>query len=519
MQLNNGSRIEQATALRQSPSRSTSSYFRRDAAPLSGRNNGSAAEIPADEEAEKCVLGALLTGKAAIEALENEIDPRVFFTQGSRIIFDAIVELHTGGQPLDIIVLTQHLRERGLLDQVGGAHAVTELATKYDKSIPVARHELSVLRELHAKRCLLEFGTKLARTTRAADMKTLLTEAQSAIDDARGFAVEPSDASGANLPWSRAIAKSVVNSTEIVALELQPRERLLGDWLCRGDLGLIHAYRGVGKTWLALLIAKALSQGGTIGPWTAHRKAKVLYVDGEMPVDLMRQRDCGLGSSEDNLIEFLNHEILFERTQKVLNITDSNVQRAITKHCLERKIEVVILDNLSTLASGMKENDSYDWELVNNWLLQFRRHKIAVILIHHAGRNGEARGTSKREDATFWVIALDDAKKQADDKRGARFISRFTKPSRNIQEEVPAYEWHIVTDPVSGEISVAYKFAQSLDVFRRCIEEGVTDCQQIAEEMKVSKATVSRMAKKAMDQGWLGKKGRDYVLLSGNEEK
>ena len=90
---------------------------------------------------------------------------------------------------------------------------------------------------------------------------------------------------------------------------------------------------------------------------------------------------------------------------------------------------MVVLDNFSTLASGMKENDSFAWEQVNNWLLQFRHHKIAVIMVHHAGRNGHARGTSKREDAAFWVMALDDARKHSDDKTGARFVSRFTKPS------------------------------------------------------------------------------------------
>jgi len=87
----------------------------------------------------------------------------------------------------------------------------------------------------------------------------------------------------------------------------------------------------------------------------------------------------------------------------------------------------------------MRENEADSWELVNNWLLDLRRRKIAVVIVHHAGRSGEMRGTSKREDNVFWIIALDDAKKDADDKRGARFISRFTKPSRNTQEEMPAY--------------------------------------------------------------------------------
>ena len=45
----------------------------------------------------------------------------------------------------------------------------------------------------------------------------------------------------------------------------------------------------------------------------------MLYIDGEMPPDLMRDRDRGLGSGE---VEFLNHGILFDRTEKVLNITE-----------------------------------------------------------------------------------------------------------------------------------------------------------------------------------------------------
>ena len=221
--------------------------------------------------------------------------------------------------------------------------------------------------------------------------------------------------------------------------------------------------------------------------------------------------------NNDNL-QLLNHELLFDRTGKVLNITSPDVQQAITQHCVRSGVKVLFLDNLSTLARGMKENEADSWEMVNNWLLDLRRRKIAVVIVHHAGRNGEMRGTSKREDNVFWIIALDDAKKNADDKRGARFISHFTKPSRNTQEEIPAYEWHFVTDPVSGEVSIFHNQAHSIDVFRRLIEDGVTECAQIAEEMKVSSATVSRFAKKAMDAGWLTKRGRNYELIETEKQ-
>jgi Cu/Ag efflux protein CusF len=137
--------------------------------------------------------------------------------------------------------------------------------------------------------------------------------------------------------------------------------------------------------------------------------------------------------------------------------------------------------------------------------------------VHHAGRSGEMRGTSKREDNVFWIIALDDAKKNGDDKRGARFISRFTKPSRNTQEELPAYEWHIVTDEATGLVSVGHKQAQTMDVFLGLIEDGVRECNQIAQEMKTSPATISRLAKRAIDAGKIIKKSREYFLAEGKK--
>jgi hypothetical protein len=316
--------------------------------------------------------------------------------------------------------------------------------------------------------------------------------------------------------WVDALNAAVVTSSELHDLELIPRKKLLGDWFCEGDLGFIFAFRGVGKTWLALAIAQALSTGGKLGDWQAHERVKVLYIDGEMPPDLMRSRCEGLDASNGNL-QFLNHEILFDRTGRVLNITNREIQDAITERCLTSGVKVLILDNLSTLASGMRENEADSWEMVNNWLLNLRRRKIAVVIVHHAGRSGEMRGTSKREDNVFWIIALDDAKKGADDKRGARFVSRFTKPSGNCQDEVPAFEWHFVTEH-SGEVTISHKVAQSLDVFRQVIADGVTDNQQIAQEMKVSPATVSRFAKKAIDAGWLKKRGRNYELIDIEEE-
>jgi Mn-dependent DtxR family transcriptional regulator len=54
-------------------------------------------------------------------------------------------------------------------------------------------------------------------------------------------------------------------------------------------------------------------------------------------------------------------------------------------------------------------------------------------------------------------------------------------------------------------------------VFLGLIEDGVTECSQIAQEMKTSPATVSRLAKRAIDAGKIIKKSREYFLAEGEK--
>jgi DNA-binding NarL/FixJ family response regulator len=59
----------------------------------------------------------------------------------------------------------------------------------------------------------------------------------------------------------------------------------------------------------------------------------------------------------------------------------------------------------------------------------------------------------------------------------------------------------------------ATRKASSIEVFRQCLEDGLTSAEDIARKMGVSKGTVSKMAKRAMEEEWLKKQGRQYVLV------
>jgi AAA domain len=300
-------------------------------------------------------------------------------------------------------------------------------------------------------------------------------------------------------PWVKHLEDSLASSAQLRKLQIKPREPILADWFKEGDLGFIFAPRGVGKTWLAIDIARGIAEGRSVGPWKDHGSKNVLYIDGEMPPDSVKERDQGLGSPCDNLV-YINHEILFQRTGRILNLTDFQLQKAILEICLDLGIKVVFLDNISTLVSGSDENKGLDWEMIQPWLLDLRRRKIAVVFIHHAGRNPkEMRGHSKREDSAFWVIRLERTE-ELEARIGAKFISRFTK-TRNTADEPSAYEWCYT--PFGDRTQVTCREMSSIDVFKRVVQDGLCSATDIAAEMSMSKGYVSKLAKKAERAGWL----------------
>lgn len=312
--------------------------------------------------------------------------------------------------------------------------------------------------------------------------------------------------------WLQKLSLAAQPAKGLKDVDLPRREPIVGTWLMQGDLGFIYGPRGLGKTWLGLHITRKISEGGHVACWPVHKPRRALYVDGEMPFDDIRQRDAGLTGADADGLFYLQHEALFHLTGSVLNLAIPAVQEALLEMCKARQIEVLVLDNLSCLFSGVNENDADDWEKVLPWLLALRRARITVIFIAHAGRNGLMRGTSRREDAAFWIIRLDEVKDLDGADQGARFIARFVKERNKTDEPCPPLEWQFKKPGEDGRIGVSWKKLSATELLRQCIEDGLNNATDIAAELEISKGMVSRLATRAINEGWLKKDGRDYAL-------
>jgi AAA domain len=307
---------------------------------------------------------------------------------------------------------------------------------------------------------------------------------------------------------------AVITAEELEKIVLIPRPKLMGEWFREGDLGFIFGERGNGKTWMTEAIAVSLSMGRDLGSWTVPGKTKVLYLDGEMAQEETQARIIGMARGNRNL-HILHHERLFDTSSLSINLGQEMTQRAITRLCIERNVKVLILDNLSCLVSGVKENEGDAWEILLNWLLDLRRRRIAVLIVVHAGRNGLMRGTSRREDAAAWIIRVELAEVDNEQEKGARFQSEFTK-NRSSQTPEFSQNWTFITDTDTKNVQITCQKLSFDDKVYQCIcHDPPIGCEEISKVLKCSKASVSRSARRLVSHGKIEIKKRKYAPVHG----
>lgn len=210
-------------------------------------------------------------------------------------------------------------------------------------------------------------------------------------------------------PYRESSARTLIAPTlaEFETMPLPPRELLLAPWLPRQGLAMLYGPRGGGKTWIALSIAMAVASGSELfGKWKALRAGRVLYVDGELPKrDLQdRVKVARRGRSGGEIVDDALRLVVADMQPEELRPLDSAEGQSDLAPLLDGR-DLVIFDNLSSLIR-CRENEADDWGSFQGYLLSLRRRGIAVLLVHHAGKGGQQRGTSRREDVLDTVIAL-----------------------------------------------------------------------------------------------------------------
>lgn len=290
-----------------------------------------------------------------------------------------------------------------------------------------------------------------------------------------------------------------LSAGELLRKTFPHRPFIVDPWLRRGETALIWAASGVGKTMLSLSLAMAMATGGSVGPWKSGQPCRVLYIDGEMHEEDVKDRletlrDTGavtLGDAAllaDNLV-FVNRQ--GQQADTVFfDLTSEEGRAAILRATEKLEADVVILDNFTTLSEGLEdENAATSFKKIQSFLLSTKQRNLTTILIHHARKDGNALRGSASIEVTFESV-LELRKPKLPRMDAASFVPVFGKFRQKRSEALLPRQWSLTESgwQIDDEIVQDGDSAVVLCVrSRKFVSQ-----QEIAQHLGLSKGTVSK---------------------------
>lgn len=133
-------------------------------------------------EVEEAVLGALMLEREAFIGVADVLIEESFYKEEHRTIFKVIKELSMQDKPVDLLIITQELKNRGLLEQVGGPVYVTQLTSKVASAAHLEFHA-RIIAQKYIQRELIRACSEIQSNAfdETKDVDELINQAESAI--------------------------------------------------------------------------------------------------------------------------------------------------------------------------------------------------------------------------------------------------------------------------------------------------------------------------------------------------
>lgn len=330
-------------------------------------------------------------------------------------------------------------------------------------------------------------------------------------------ASRPSRKPTSNGPRIRSVGDLLADDT------IKPRQQLCGPWLLERGFTMVFAPTGVGKSWFAMGVAASVASGGTFGHWSAPEPRRVLYIDGEMDPSDVKSRfqailDAAIGGTPElirsNVFLYSRHDQP-EGDTSFPDFGSPNHTDRILDRIRQVRPDLVVLDNLSTLATVDDDNAADAWDDFLKLLQRIRGLGAAVLVVHHANKGGtEYRGSSKIP-VMFDALVRLQTNAAAHDVEGAAFVLDFTKTRMQTEDARKSFtvtfannvwHWDTLVDPD------VHKLVQ-------LITSGEYKTQQEAgAALGMDKVATSRALTKACAAGIVTRDAVSRALKSAREE-
>lgn len=366
---------------------------------------------PRDKDLEEAVLGALMLERDAYSVVCDILKPESFYEPVNQKVYAAIQSLGASQQPIDLLTVTDQLRQMGQLDEVGGPVFISELTSRVASGAHVEFHARIVAQKYLARE-LIRFASQIEAQAfdETYDVDDLLQEAEGKLFEISQRNVKK-DVTQIDPVIGQAIDQiqtAANRATGLSGLESGYHEldKLTSGWQS-SDLIIIAARPAMGKTAFVLSMAKNMAVSSNIPVAIFSLEMSNLQL-----VNRLIQNTCEIEGEKiksgqltpmewDQLMSRVKHLYgapLYIDDTASLSIFElrTKARRLVREH----DVKFIIIDYLQLMnASGMRFGSrEQEVSMISRSLKQLAKElNIPIVALSQLNRSVESRGADSKD--------------------------------------------------------------------------------------------------------------------------
>ena len=362
-------------------------------------------------ELEETVLGAVMLEKEAFDNVVEILQPESFYKETHQKIFKAIIDLSTKEEPIDILTVTEELRRKKELEEVGGAFYISQLTRRVTSGAHAEFHA-RIVAQKYIQRELIRISSdiQVKAYDPAIDVLDLLEFSEMALFQvAEGNIKKQTQKIGPLI--NEAIKQIQAAGKKEDGLSGVPSgftgiDRMTSGWQ-PSDLIIIAARPAMGKTAFVLSIARnvAVDMNRGVALFSLEMSSLQLVnrlISSETELPSTKIRNGKLEPYEwvqlDDKIKNLTKAPIFIDDTPAISIFELRAKcRRLVKQ--NKNLELIIIDYLQLMTAGadMKGNREQEVSIISRGLKALAKElNVPIIALSQLNRSVETRGGNKR---------------------------------------------------------------------------------------------------------------------------
>lgn len=348
------------------------------------------------DEAEASCIGSMIIDDQIIDEVAAIVRPEMFRRTANQVIVGTIFEMREKARPIDIVTIQQSLRDASALNSVGGVQYLLDLGESVPSSASAA-HYAAMVKAAHLQR--LRRDVLLNRLMAESDDPAEMIEADEAAiagvsSEAIGQTVEAE-----NIAAAMQIVYDHIQAGEApktVATGLYELDEKLGGGLRPGELIIIGARPGMGKSGLLLNFAENMSNNGEpVGIFTLEMSKQELamrLISSRLGVDLADIRKHRIHPDDLQRVA----DAITKMNQQQLLVNDDtrmfSMIRAKARKLVKQGAKALFIDYLQLVMGPKTDNREQEIAAMSRgFKLMARELGVPMVVLCQLNRLAEGR--------------------------------------------------------------------------------------------------------------------------------